>query len=193
MIKEEIRKLCSGSDIDRCLIIHSDSTDKAGPGITAAENPEHESILNLYVYGEITQNLYISVPETLVMNGVKRVVLIAEGQVIGPDIKGSMFRIIDHIACHHTNPLSGTGEARTGRAFIDMRDPYCTGADDPVIDELIPEGIQDVILWHSPGINEEEKRIALEAGCRMTSKYHAPWSVGVRRSGMELTAALRIP
>jgi len=125
---------------------------------------------------------YREIPLVLRDSGVERVELVTWGWWIGTGAGAAVAGVADHVACHLSNPLTGSDEARRGEAFVSMRDAYDRGGSMP-----------EVVVWHTvetEGLSEKEILVAREAGCEAASPYVAPWAVGVRAAGLGFSAYL---
>jgi hypothetical protein len=111
-------------------------------------------------------------------------------------------RIIDHIACHHPNPLTGTDQARRGEAFLNMLDAYDKqlSRDEPAVSAgnlsgnvLRDVDLPEVVLWHTlsaSNLSDEELEQARSAECQVASPIIAPWTVALRYEGIRLSASV---
>ena len=123
-------------------------------------------------------------PRLLKAQGFNIVDLVTVGEWLGDGKPPDAARVSDHVACRLPNPLTGSLEAAIGEAFLDMRGAYQPGRN---------EEIPHVVVWHTTqtsGLSEQERSIAISAGCLAVSPYVAPWAVGVVASGMRFSAFL---
>lgn len=121
--------------------------------------------------------------------GVEKIELRTWGWWLGEeDDRPEAVQVIDHVACHLPSPLTGTAEAASGEAFINMRAAY--SVDDPE-----DRGICQAILWHTTEtgrLSDRETETALGAGCRVASPDAAKWAVCARAAGIEISVMVRI-
>jgi hypothetical protein len=174
---EEI-KLLHGDSIRIRHTLNPDGTD------ISLVNEAGQAVI--VINGRLPDEYYIRIPDALYSSGIVSISLDAHAIWISAMTAPPGVVISDHIACHHTNPLTGTVEARYGEAFIDMRDPYNLDGVDSV---------DAVVLWHTAlegRLSAEEMSAARAAGCSVASPVIAPWAVGARKAGCTLSAAVTL-
>jgi hypothetical protein len=123
-------------------------------------------------------------PRLLKAEGFSIVDLVTLGEWLGDGKPPDAARVSDHVACRLPNPLTGSLEAAGGQAFLDMRGAYLPGRH---------EEIPHVVVWHTTrtsGLSEQEKNMAISAGCNAACPFVAPWAVGVVAAGMRFSALL---
>lgn len=134
---------------------------------------------------------YTELPVALARCGVRRIELDGWGWWIGPGPAPRVARIIDHIACHLPSPLTGSGRARGGEAFVSMREAYDPRREVVGGANLSDEDTVEVVLWHTAAIGVppgEVIQVARSAGCSVASPNVAPWAIGARAAGVEFWA-----
>ncbi len=133
---------------------------------------------------EIPEDWYISIPQSLSNKGIQNIKLSGPAKWLGDDPAPREAVISDHIACHVPSPLTGSGNARFGQAFIDMRGAYTFDAN---------SSSDRYILWHTVSdgeMGDEERAIARSAGCLLASHIIAPWAIGARAAGSTFSAVV---
>ena len=120
---------------------------------------------------------------------VDHILLVAVGWWLGDGPPPEIVRIVDHVACHLPNPLTGTAEARDGKAFIDMHQAYFPW--NLPINAFENVSIPDAILWHTNEKNflrADEVALAKSARCDVASPCVVPLVVGARAAGIKISA-----
>ena len=134
------------------------------------------------------------IPVAVRESGVTRLELVTWGWWLGDSPGPKSGTVIDQIACHLPNPLTGSVEARNGMAFINMRDAYQKSCS---LRLPYPEAeTRTVVLWHTASeeaFPETERKLALDNECLAASPYVAPWAVGARHAGLEFCAHVVFP
>ena len=172
-----------GQRAERCILRHdiegSVSLESSAPGL-----------IEIGIAGaDIPAEWYVEITRALAEIGVRRIELFSWGWWIGEGDRneGQIVRITDHIACHFSNPLTGSESARRGEAFIDMRGVYGGEIDDG------EKRIVDGILWHTDKVDRmpiEEISEALSAGCKVAGPNVAPWAVCAKAAGLDFSAKI---
>jgi len=123
--------------------------------------------------------------------GIECIQVIGVGWWIGDGNAPAAVRIVDHVACHLPNPLTGSDRARRGEAFVNMRDAY--EKDWPGKSDMMKGDFPETVMWHTSenlALSMEEKNTAGSAGCGVASMNVAPWAVAARSEGMRIAAAV---
>jgi hypothetical protein len=130
----------------------------------------------------LTDEIYLQIPEAMLLNGTRSIKVVGSGWWLDDKLQFERIFICDHIACHSPNPLTGSIDAKSGKAFIDMRAAY----------EVLADPGCSVVMWHSFGesLPPEEYAIARKAGCAVASHVIAPWTVGAAKAGLKVTAEI---
>jgi hypothetical protein len=127
---------------------------------------------------------YVDAVKSLKRAGIAGIEVIAPGWWIGDDHMPKAVRVVDHVACHHPNPLTGSERARKGEAFINMNGAYMESSGVPFLNEL-----SEAVMWHTSSkqtLSIEERDIARSADCVVSCSNVAPWAVAARSEGMEV-------
>ena len=150
-----------------------------GPDYEFVDGPQLRINVNT-----VTDEMYREIPEALIESGFGMLRFESMARWISDDPCPEKAVVKDHVACHVENFLTGSDEARTGKAFIDMRGAYR-------IDSVDEPG---VVLWHSRDkyenlmLPDDELNAARDAGCDAASPYIAEWVIGAKRVNLPVKA-----
>lgn len=175
-----IGHLAKGLKDGKCFLVHTHSEE------VSFSVDESDGDLTIVISGDIGNDLYLKVMNTLAEAEVEKVELKTEGIWIGDGEKPKQIAVSDHIACHRDNILTGSVASKRGEAFVDMRDAYLKSDVDRAGD--------GIVIWHlgnEPGISDKEREIAGKAGCDAASRYVAPWAIAAKVAGVGISAMVK--
>lgn len=135
----------------------------------------------------------LSWPREMKDLGIKRIELEVFGTWISDDPSPRVSRVADHIACHSPGILTGTDKARSGEAFVDMRNVYDTCSEMLRFFKSDPAEPGNIVVWHAgsdESVTSDVLKAAKNAGCSAISSGLVPWAVGARVSGLEFAARI---
>ena len=125
--------------------------------------------------------------------GVKRILLVGCGWWLEEEPPPRIAIVVDHVACHLPNPLTGSIEARSGRAFVNMAGAYSLWAVDEAGSNI--SSTKRVVLWHTretASLSKDEEKLAKSAGCLVASPCIAPLVISARAAGIEVSAKVML-
>ncbi|HDS30525.1 MAG TPA: hypothetical protein ENN67_05710 [Firmicutes bacterium] len=203
---ERLIELIEGYKADLCGLVHLPETPIEPAGHTVYWNGGKAHI----GFSDIRENTvligmespilpahwYISIPAALAAIGGKKIELKTWGWWLIDEPVHDAVWITDHVACYVPNPLTGTNDAKSGKAFLGMKDSYDES-------HSMKSGIIgnegefiDGIVWHTrqvDSLDEEEMRAAREAGCSVASPNVVPWAIGARAAQCLFAALIANP
>lgn len=165
------------------------------------EMPDDEANIALHLTGapglaistrDVPLYWYLDAAVSLKEAKLSKVHVISPGWWLLDGPAPKVVRIVDHVACHLPNPLTGTSQASRGEAFLNMLDAYENRVHQLETD--VPEtGLPEVVMWHTlanGGLSDVELKLARSAGCQVASPNIAPWTVALRYEGIRVAASV---
>ena len=166
-----------------------------GKGIAAVKGISEGKIELLIEGAGLPAEWYRGVMSVLREAGAGRIDLESWGWWLGEEAgKPAFARIVDHVACHLPNPLTGSESARRGEAFVSMRGAYDRVY--PIARHAARAGaVVDAVLWHteeSEGMSDEDASAARGAGCVVAGGNVAGWATVAVAAGCRFSAMVEI-
>ncbi len=216
MRTDNLQSVIDRGEFKTCVILHEAPTGvldlpnvpvSTVGGVTAHVLLDSvEDILIIEISGSSDPNLYRDVSKILAQHQVTRVTLVtigndvqtatnSMGKIASNSNQDRVFVVTDHVACQYPGPYTGTTAAARGEAFYDMNNAYTDPLDHLVpgsrIFQMATNRHASTIVWHSGEkliLSEQEEKVAIAAGCPVSSPYVTPWAMVMKAKDIRFSA-----